>query len=69
MKVVRTIPHMPPSWVYETRSDAGRALAREIEASLRAMPATVLAIPRGGVPVGVPIAPALDAPLDVTVPR
>jgi len=31
--------------------------------------AVVLAIPRGGVIVAVPIAAALDAPLDVVVPR
>ncbi len=32
-------------------------------------PAVVLAIPRGGVVVAVPVAEALDAPLDVVVPR
>ncbi|MGQ9683257.1 MAG: phosphoribosyltransferase [Anaerolineae bacterium] len=69
MNVLRTIPHMPTSWVYETRSDAGRELARELAAPLAGERSTVLAIPRGGVPVGAPIALALDAPLDVTVPR
>lgn len=51
------------------RREAGRALAR----ALRKMPglndALVLALPRGGVPVGYEVARALGLPLDVLVVR
>ena len=51
------------------RSDAGRFLARELE-HLRGRPGLlVLALPRGGVPVGYEIARALSAPLDVFMVR
>jgi putative phosphoribosyl transferase len=68
-RVLHTIASMPPSWFFETRSDAGAALARELVRSHGGEPALVLAIPRGGVPVGAPIALALEAPLDVIIPR
>lgn len=53
---------------FEDRHDAGERLAaalaeREIDADL------VLAIPRGGLPLGRAVADALDAPLDVVVAR
>lgn len=69
MRVVQTIPTMPPSWYFETREDAGRRLAEELQSIGLKGPALVLAIPRGGVPVGMPIALALSAPLDVIIPR
>lgn len=51
------------------RTDAGRFLARELE-HLRGRPGLlVLALPRGGVPVGYEIARTLSAPLDVFVVR
>lgn len=51
------------------RHDAGRFLARELE-HLRGRPGLlVLALPRGGVPVGYEIARALSAPLDVFMVR
>lgn len=51
------------------RHDAGRFLARELE-HLRGRPRLlVLALPRGGVPVGYEIARALSAPLDVFMVR
>lgn len=53
---------------FATRRDAGRLLAREI----RALPWTrpvILALPRGGVPVGFEVANALGAPLDVLMVR
>jgi putative phosphoribosyl transferase len=51
------------------RVDAGRALARELE-HLRGRPGLlVLALPRGGVPVGYEIARALSAPLDIFMVR
>ena len=69
VRVVRTIPTMPRSWLFETRVDAGRQLADEVMRLGIREPALVLAIPRGGVPVGLPIALALGAPLDVIIPR
>lgn len=51
------------------RVDAGRFLARELE-HLRERPGLlVLALPRGGVPVGYEIARALSAPFDVFMVR
>lgn len=47
-------------------------LARELLnaiPTLRSEPSTVLAIPRGGVPVAAPIAELLNAPLDVFIAR
>jgi len=69
VRIVRTIPTMPPSWLFETREDAGRLLAEEVMRMGLSGPALVLAIPRGGVPVGLPVALALSAPLDVIIPR
>ena len=50
------------------RSDAGRQLAERVQ-SLDLHDPVVLALPRGGVPVGVEVAKALDATLDVFVAR
>lgn len=50
------------------RTDAGERLA-PLVASVVAGPAVVLGVPRGGVVVAVPIARALEAPLDVVIPR
>ena len=54
--------------VFLNRSDAGRRLATRLE-HLRGEPVIVLALPRGGVPVGFEVARALEAPLDVIVVR
>ncbi len=54
--------------LYEDRASAGRALARAVLASHPSFP-VVLALPRGGVPVAMEVATALDAPLDVLVVR
>ena len=51
------------------RADAGRFLARELAHYEGANDLLVLALPRGGVPVGYEIARALHAPLDVFVVR
>jgi putative phosphoribosyl transferase len=54
--------------VFADRRDAGRQLARLL-APLKSEHPVVLALPRGGVPVGAEVAKALDAPLDVIVVR
>ena len=51
------------------RADAGRVLARELAALEGRRDLIVLALPRGGVPVGYEIARALHARLDVFVVR
>lgn len=50
------------------RQDAGRRLASDLSAHDLSRP-VVVALPRGGVPVAVEVATALDAPLDVLVVR
>lgn len=54
--------------VFRDREEAGEALALAV-ARVVAEPATVLAIPRGGVTVAGPVARSLKAPLDVVIPR
>jgi putative phosphoribosyl transferase len=54
--------------MFVDRSDAGRQLARKLF-SLRGHDLVVLGLPRGGVPVAVEVAAALDAALDVVVVR
>lgn len=59
---------MVPSQRFKDRTDAGERLAdalreREIDADI------VLAIPRGGLPLGRAVADALDAPLDIVVAK
>jgi putative phosphoribosyl transferase len=51
------------------RTDAGRQLARYVVEYARNRDAIVLALPRGGVPVGYEVAKALAAPLDVYIVR
>ncbi|MFD0905805.1 phosphoribosyltransferase [Actinomadura sediminis] len=53
---------------YADRAEAGRVLAERL-VPLGLEGAAVLALPRGGVPVGHEIARRLDAPLDVLVTR
>ncbi|HEX3003422.1 MAG TPA: phosphoribosyltransferase family protein [Angustibacter sp.] len=55
---------------FADRADAGRRLAEQLTA--RPWPpgrVVVLAVPRGGVPVALPVARTLEAPLDVLVVR
>jgi len=54
--------------VFRDREEAGSRLAVAV-ADRVSGPVTVLAIPRGGVAVAVPVAKALRAPLDVVIPR
>ena len=56
------------SRVFTDRTEAGRALAERLLA-LRLDRPVVLALPRGGVPVAVEIARALQAPLDLVLVR
>ncbi len=53
---------------FRNREDAGRQLARRLEA-WRGRDVVVLGLPRGGVPVAWEVARALGAPLDVIVAR
>jgi predicted phosphoribosyltransferase len=55
--------------IYADRAEAGRILARLLS-NFRATPgALVLALPRGGVPVGFEISQQLNLPLDVLIVR
>ena len=54
---------------YRDRQEAGQILAARVHDELGAVEAVVLALPRGGVPVGFEVAHALEAPLDVFVVR
>jgi len=55
--------------VFENRRDAGRALATQLTHYANRDNVTVLALPRGGVPVAYEVARALRARLDVLVVR
>ena len=54
---------------YRDRHDAGRKLATHLSAYKDQPNVLVLALPRGGVPVGYEVAHALHAPLDIFVVR
>jgi putative phosphoribosyl transferase len=54
---------------FRNRSEAGRILARELADYAGRDDVVVLALPRGGVPVGYELAKELGAPLDVFVVR
>jgi putative phosphoribosyl transferase len=53
---------------FADRSDAGRRLADRLR-QFKGQDPVVLALPRGGVPVGLEVARALDAPLDLVLVR
>ena len=55
--------------VFEDRFGAGRLLASRLRSFANRSRTVVLALPRGGVPVGFEVAKALNAPLDVFVVR
>ena len=57
------------SKVFQNRREAGRLLAEKLPAYANRRDVTVLALPRGGVPVAYEVACALRAPLDVFVVR
>jgi putative phosphoribosyl transferase len=58
----------PERTFFDDRNDAGRQLAAKLLAYKDARP-VVLALPRGGVPVGYEVARRLDAPLDIILVR
>src|SRR5438128_1740318 len=55
--------------LFRDRTDAGRELADRLAAYADRPDVLVLALPRGGVPVGFEVAQALHAPLDVFLVR
>lgn len=59
---------MLPFPLFQDRAEAGRMLAARLSPTSMRRP-VVLALPRGGVPVAVEIARALDAPLDLVFVR
>jgi predicted phosphoribosyltransferase len=54
---------------FEDRSEAGQILASKLSKYANRPDVIVLALPRGGVPVGYEVARALNAPLDVFIVR
>src|SRR5262245_4438073 len=54
---------------FKDRRNAGRVLARKLSAYASHTDVIVLALPRGGVPVGYEVALALNAPLDIFLVR
>ncbi|MDD4995475.1 MAG: phosphoribosyltransferase family protein [Patescibacteria group bacterium] len=55
--------------IYKNRSEAGKALAKEIKTIKKLGECVVVALPRGGVVLGAEIARAMKLPLDIVVPR
>ena len=55
--------------VFRDRRDAGQKLAAKLSAYTDRPDVVILALPRGGVPVGYEVARALDAPLDLFLVR
>src|ERR1700682_3557737 len=62
-------PELPRPGLFRDRREAGRLLAAKLAAYANRPDVVVLALPRGGVPVGYEVAKALRAPLDVFVVR
>jgi putative phosphoribosyl transferase len=60
---------MSSSTIFENRQQAGEALAQQVAPYIIGADSIVLALPRGGVPVGAVIAQLLHMPLDVWIVR
>jgi len=58
-----------PIYPFQDRTEAGRLLAEKLRQYANRNDVIVLALPRGGVPVGFEVARQLNAPLDVFVVR
>ena len=54
---------------FQNRAEAGRQLAAKLTEYKDRRDVVILALPRGGVPVGFEVAKALNAPLDVFIVR
>jgi len=54
---------------FSNRTEAGKMLAEKLTAYNNRKDVLVIALPRGGVPVGYEVAKALNAPLDVCIVR
>jgi putative phosphoribosyl transferase len=54
---------------FRDRRDAGRKLAQELLHYANRSDVTILALPRGGIPVALEVALALNAPLDILIVR
>jgi predicted phosphoribosyltransferase len=54
--------------IFENRYDAGRQLAEKL-GQFKSQPVTILAIPNGGIPVGLQVALALNADMDLIISR
>lgn len=68
--VPMTFRHMKTQYrVFADRREAGIELARMLARRRMSVPAIVLGLPRGGVPVAFEVAKALHAPLDVMIVR
>lgn len=57
------------AFIFKNRADAGRQLAARLQHYAGRADVTVLALPRGGVPVGYEVAHALGVELDVLIVR
>lgn len=55
--------------IFQDRVDAGRQLGEKLQQFKDVQNAIVIGLPRGGVPVAYEVAKALNAPLEVVVPR
>ena len=55
--------------IFRDRAEAGKRLAERVNRSVRDTESLVLALPRGGVPVGFEVARALNAELDIFLVR
>jgi putative phosphoribosyl transferase len=54
---------------FRDRGEAGQLLAKQLSKYVKCRDLLILALPRGGVPVGFEVAKALNAPLDIFVVR
>ncbi|MEH6467070.1 MAG: phosphoribosyltransferase family protein [Porticoccus sp.] len=54
---------------FKTRSHAGLLLAEVLAEKYKGVDAVIYALPRGGVPLGLAVAQALNMPLDLIIPR